>query len=91
MGVSLDIPCHFLDSLIRFCYFCTMDIIEALKKALEEEKSSRDLYRQCAEEAEDAETRAIFEAMAQDEEHHFSVIKERLTAIMLRKQRTQKE
>ena len=68
-----------------------MDIIEALKQALEGEKSSRDLYRRCAEEAEDAEGRAIFEAMAQDEEHHFGIIKERLTALMLRKQRTQKE
>lgn len=66
-----------------------MDIIEALKKAIGDEERSREFYLKCAEEAEDPESRAIFETMARDEEAHRRILKERLMAIKLRRERAQ--
>jgi rubrerythrin len=66
-----------------------VDIIEALKKAIEDEEKSRDFYLRCAEEAEDPESRAVFETMARDEEAHRRVLKERIMAIKLRREKAQ--
>lgn len=64
-----------------------MDIVEALKKAIGDEERSREFYLKCAEEAEDPESRAIFETMARDEEAHRRILKERLMAIKLRREK----
>jgi rubrerythrin len=66
-----------------------VDIIEALKKAMGDEERSREFYLKCAEEAEDPESRAIFETMARDEEAHRRILKERLMAIKLRREKAQ--
>jgi len=65
-----------------------MDIFEALEKAIENEKAAHAYYRKCAEEAEDPQTRAIFETLAEDELRHQKVLKERLLAVKLRKQKS---
>jgi rubrerythrin len=64
-----------------------VDIVEALKKAIGDEERSREFYLKCAEEAEDPESRAIFETMARDEEAHRRILKERLMAIKLRREK----
>jgi len=66
-----------------------MDIREMLKKAIEDEKGSRDLYKRLAQEAEDPEKRVVFEELARDEENHHRRLKEMLMAIKLRKQKSQ--
>jgi rubrerythrin len=66
-----------------------VDIIEALKKAMEEEEKSREFYLRCAEEAQDPESRAVFETMARDEEAHRRILKERIMALKLRREKTQ--
>jgi rubrerythrin len=64
-----------------------VDIIEALKKAMEEEEKSREFYLRCAEEAQDPESRAVFETMARDEEAHRRILKERIMALKLRREK----
>lgn len=54
-----------------------------------DEERSREFYLKCAEEAEDPESRAIFETMARDEEAHRRILKERLMAIKLRREKAQ--
>jgi len=62
-----------------------MDIIKLLEQAMVEEKAAGDLYRGLATAADDPEGKAIFTAMARDEEKHYQVLRERLTAIKLRR------
>lgn len=64
-----------------------MDIIDVLKEILEEEKAGAQRYRQLAQEVDDAESKAVFEALARDEEKHFQTVKARITAIKLRRQK----
>lgn len=64
-----------------------MDIVKTLEQAMEDEKAGMKRYRQLAEEAGDLESKAVFEAMARDEERHYRTLKERLTAIKLRHQK----
>ncbi|MEJ2031557.1 MAG: ferritin family protein [Deltaproteobacteria bacterium] len=66
-----------------------MDIIKAIEEAIEEEKAGIRRYKQMAEQAGDPESKAVFGAMARDEENHYRALKERLTAIKLRRQKIQ--
>ncbi|MDA8169606.1 MAG: hypothetical protein M0Z59_07930 [Nitrospiraceae bacterium] len=58
-----------------------------MAKAIENEKKSEDLYRKCAEESSDPETKAVFETLANDEHNHQRVLKERLVALKLKMHR----
>ena len=64
-----------------------MDVIDVLKKILEEERAGAERYRKLAQEVDDAESKAIFEALAREEDKHFQTVKARLTAIKLRRQK----
>lgn len=55
---------------------------------MEEEEKSREFYLRCAEEAQDPESRAVFETMARDEEAHRRILKERIMALKLRREKT---
>lgn len=63
------------------------DILEVITKAIENEKSGEAFYRKSAEEADDPEIRAIFETLAQDEQNHQRILKERLLALKLRREK----
>lgn len=58
-------------------------VIDALKLAIEEEAKAAERYRRMAKEAEDAETRLLFEQIAREEDMHYIKLKERLKAIKL--------
>jgi rubrerythrin len=64
-----------------------MDVIDVLKQILEEEKTGAERYRELAQEVDDAESKAVFEALAREEEKHYQTVKARLTAIKLRRQK----
>lgn len=66
-----------------------MDVIKVLEEAMRDEREDYEYYKKLAEEAEDPESRAIFVALASEEEKHYRVLKERLTALKLRRQKTQ--
>ena len=55
-----------------------MDEKEVLRMALEEETTSRDLYIQMAERAEDPTTAALYRELSEDEANHISMIREAL-------------
>lgn len=61
-----------------------MELTEIIEKAIEDEVRSETLYRRCAEEAADPETRAAFETLAGDEHNHQKVLKERLVNLRLK-------
>lgn len=65
-----------------------MDMIKILEEAMEDEKEDCIFYKKLAEEAEDPESRSIFEALAREEEKHYRILKERLTALKLRRQQS---
>ena len=65
-----------------------MDVIKILEEAMADEKKDYQHYKSLAQETEDPESRAIFEALASEEEKHYRVLKERLTALKLRRQIT---
>jgi rubrerythrin len=60
-----------------------MGIIEILEGAIEGERNAREKYLKLAGDANDPETRAILEQLAQDEEGHVAVLRKRLAAIKL--------
>lgn len=60
-----------------------MQIIEALKMALEAEEKARDRYRDLAKQADDPESRLLFEQLAREEESHYKRLSDRLKAIKL--------
>lgn len=62
-----------------------MDIIKFLQAAIAEEKASEASYRRFAEDADDPETRAMFESLAEDELKHQRVLKEKLMALKLKR------
>ena len=64
-----------------------MDVLEILKEVLEDEKAGAERYRKLAEEMTDAESRAIFEALAREEDNHYRTVRERMTALKLRRQK----
>jgi rubrerythrin len=66
-----------------------MDIVEFLQKALTDEKVSESLYRRFAEDADDPETRAMLEGLAEDELKHQRVLKEKLIALKLKRAKDQ--
>ena len=66
-----------------------MDIIEFLQSAIEEEKASEARYRRFAEEANNPETRAMFESLADDELKHQCVLKEKMVGLKLKKAKNQ--
>jgi rubrerythrin len=61
-----------------------MDIIDFLQKTIEEEKASEARYRRQAEEADDPETMALLESLAEDELKHQRVLKEKLMVLKLK-------
>jgi rubrerythrin len=66
-----------------------MDIIEFLQKAISDEKVSETHYRKFAEDAEDPETRAMLESLAEDELKHQRVLKEKMIALKLKRAKGQ--
>lgn len=64
-----------------------MDVLEILKQVLEDEKAGAERYRKLAEEVSDAESKAIFESLAREEENHYRMVRERMTTIKLRRQK----
>ena len=62
-----------------------MDILQILKEAIDEERTSRAKYVKLAMEASDPETRAVLEQLARDEADHEKILKERVAALRLMK------
>ncbi len=60
-----------------------MNIKEALELAIKEELKARDRYRELAKEADDPETRLMFEQIAREEDSHYKRLADRLKAIKL--------
>ena len=61
------------------------ELIKKIEAAIEDERQAQIDYKKAAEMAEDPETRAFFEQLAQDEEGHEKVLKRRLAALKLMK------
>jgi rubrerythrin len=61
-----------------------MDLIRILEEAMVGEKKDHEYYRKLAVEADDPESRAVFDTLARDEEKHYQALKERLMALKLR-------
>jgi len=55
--------------------------IDALKAALEQEKKSRDFYREQAQKAEHPEVKQLFETLAEMEQAHYDLIQAQLDFI----------
>jgi len=51
---------------------------EAIREAMEMETKSFQLYRDCAEEAEDEDTQALFERLAREENQHYEMLENTL-------------
>jgi len=62
-----------------------MKIKEALELAIKQEEKAQEKYSELAREAEDAETRLLFEQLAKEEEAHQRRLSDRLKAIKLLK------
>lgn len=60
-----------------------MKIKEALEMAIDAEEKARDRYRDLAREADDPESRLLFEQLAREEESHYKRLSDRLKAIKL--------
>lgn len=60
-----------------------MNVKEALELAIKAEVKARDRYRELAKQADDPETRLMFEQIAREEESHHKMLSERLKAIKL--------
>jgi rubrerythrin len=60
-----------------------LNTIEALELAIEEELKARDRYRELSKQADDPETRLMFEQIAREEEGHYKKLIDRLKAIKL--------
>jgi rubrerythrin len=60
-----------------------VNIKEALELAIKEELKARDRYRELAKEADDPETRLMFEQIAREEDSHYKRLADRLKAIKL--------
>ena len=58
-----------------------MNIINALEIAIQEETAAMNKYNHLAGEAEDTETRLMFEQIAREECSHLKILKERLKSI----------
>lgn len=62
-----------------------MDIEKALLDAIEAERAAHERYLEGANNAPDADTRSLFQQLAQWEEQHERLLNDRLTAIRLMK------
>ena len=60
-----------------------MSTKEALELAIEEELKARDRYRELAKQADDSESRLMFEQLAREEENHYKRLSDRLKAMKL--------
>ena len=58
-----------------------MNLIEALKMAIEDEKAAVKHYQEMASQAPDAETRLLFEQIAKEEETHLQRLTARLKSL----------
>lgn len=59
--------------------------IKLIEEAIEAEKLARQRYQRGAQQAEDPETRALFEQLAHWEEGHEQMLKDRLATIKMLK------
>lgn len=60
-----------------------MNTKQALELAIEEELKARDRYKELAKQADDPETRLMFEQIAREEEGHYKRLVDRLKAVKL--------
>jgi rubrerythrin len=60
-----------------------LDVIKLIEEAIENEKAAAERYRQGAQEAEDPETRSMFEQLVKWEEGHEQLLKDRLATLKL--------
>ncbi len=60
-----------------------MKIKEALEMAIEAEIKAGERYRSLAQEAQDPESRLLFEQLAREEDNHYKRLSERLKAVKL--------
>lgn len=60
-----------------------MDLKKALEMAIENERRSQDWYVSLAMEAEDPQTRLLFEQIAEEEKGHIKKLSERLKVLKL--------
>lgn len=60
-----------------------MNIKEALELAIKDEAAAVEKYKKMAREAEDPESRLLFEQIAREEDSHHKRLSERLKAIKL--------
>ncbi len=60
-----------------------MNTKEALELAIEQELKAHDRYKELAKQADDPETRLMFEQIAREEEGHYKRLVDRLKAIKL--------
>lgn len=58
-----------------------MDLMKALEMAIEHEAEAVRTYKKYADEAEDGETRLLFEQLSREEESHRKRLSERLKAL----------
>lgn len=68
-----------------------MEIFKLFEEAIEAEKKAQEAYRKGAQQAEDAETRALFEQLSKWEEGHQKMLSERLAALKIIKETHSKE
>lgn len=60
-----------------------MDAVDLLQEAIDAETKAHERYRSGAEQAEDPETRALFEELARDEAGHRDKLTQRLKSLKL--------
>lgn len=60
-----------------------MEIKEVLKIAMDHEKKAADNYWEFAKQADDTDSRLLFEQLARDEENHYRQLQSRLNAYKL--------
>jgi rubrerythrin len=56
---------------------------EVLEMAIESEEQARDKYRELTRQAEDPESRLLFEQLAREEEAHYKRLNDKLKAVKL--------
>jgi rubrerythrin len=60
-----------------------LDAIQLIEEAIAAEKAAQERYKQGAVDADDAETRSLFEQLAGWEDSHQALLKERLTTLKM--------
>lgn len=58
-----------------------MNLIEALKMAIEDERAAMNHYQELASQAQDPETRLLFEQLSREEESHLQRLTNKLKSL----------